>query len=41
VELNLVPDFEFDVKVHGYVQLFHIIVEDVDGEISCIMKCSC
>ena len=32
VELNLVPDFEYDIKVHGYVQLFHIIVEDVDGE---------
>eukprot|EP00579_Thalassiosira_antarctica_P032956 CAMPEP_0201991530 /NCGR_PEP_ID=MMETSP0905-20130828/340_1 /ASSEMBLY_ACC=CAM_ASM_000554 /TAXON_ID=420261 /ORGANISM="Thalassiosira antarctica, Strain CCMP982" /LENGTH=2336 /DNA_ID=CAMNT_0048545961 /DNA_START=59 /DNA_END=7069 /DNA_ORIENTATION=- len=32
VELGLVPDFEYDVKVHGYVQLFHIIVEDVDGE---------
>ena len=32
VELNLVPDFEYDTKVHGYVQLFHIIVEDVDGE---------
>jgi pre-mRNA-splicing helicase BRR2 len=33
VELNLVPDFEYDVKVHGYVQLFHIMVENVDGEI--------
>eukprot|EP00956_Cyclotella_meneghiniana_P043106 scaffold253032_cov96-Cyclotella_meneghiniana.AAC.4 len=32
VELNLVPDFEYDVKVHGYVQLFHIMVEDVNGE---------
>jgi pre-mRNA-splicing helicase BRR2 len=32
VELSLVPDFEYDIKVHGYVQLFHIIVEDVDGE---------
>jgi len=32
VELNLVPDFEYDVKVHGYVQLFHVIVEDVDGQ---------
>lgn len=32
VELSLVPDFEFDIKVHGYVQLFHIIVEDVNGE---------
>ena len=32
VELNLVPDFEFDINVHGYVQLFHVIVEDVNGE---------
>lgn len=32
VELNLVPDFEYDVKVHGYVQLFHVMVEDVNGE---------
>jgi len=32
VELSLVPDFEFDIKVHGYLQLFHIIVEDVNGE---------
>mmetsp|Transcript_31860 Transcript_31860/g.64474 ORF Transcript_31860/g.64474 Transcript_31860/m.64474 type:complete len:2298 (+) Transcript_31860:111-7004(+) len=32
VELNLVPDFEFDINIHGYVQLFHIIVEDVNGE---------
>jgi len=32
IELNLIPDFEFDVAVHGYVQLFHIIVEDVNGE---------
>eukprot|EP00984_Skeletonema_dohrnii_P018721 scaffold8801_cov94-Skeletonema_dohrnii-CCMP3373.AAC.1 len=31
VELNLVPDFEFDINIHGYVQLFHIIVEDVNG----------
>mmetsp|Transcript_7976 Transcript_7976/g.22253 ORF Transcript_7976/g.22253 Transcript_7976/m.22253 type:complete len:1913 (+) Transcript_7976:252-5990(+) len=32
VELTLLPDFQYDVKVHGYVQLFHIIVEDVNGE---------
>lgn len=31
VELGLVPDFEFDVSVHGYSQLFHVIVEDVNG----------
>jgi pre-mRNA-splicing helicase BRR2 len=32
VELTLVPTFEFDVRVHGYVQLFHVMVEDVNGE---------
>ena len=31
VELSILPDFEYDVKVHGYVQLFHIITEDVNG----------
>ena len=33
VELTLVPAFQFDVSVHGYVQLFHLIVEDVNGEV--------
>uniref|UniRef100_A0A7S4W4W0 RNA helicase n=1 Tax=Ditylum brightwellii TaxID=49249 RepID=A0A7S4W4W0_9STRA len=33
VELTILPDFQFDVKVHGYVQLFHLIVEDVNGEV--------
>jgi pre-mRNA-splicing helicase BRR2 len=32
VELTITPDFEFDVKVHDYSLLFHIMVEDVDGE---------
>jgi pre-mRNA-splicing helicase BRR2 len=32
VELTLVPAFQFDVAIHGYVQEFHIIVEDVNGE---------
>jgi pre-mRNA-splicing helicase BRR2 len=32
VELTITPDFEFDPKVHDYALLFHIIVEDVDGE---------
>ena len=32
VELTLVPAFEFDVNIHGYVQLFHVIIEDVNGE---------
>jgi pre-mRNA-splicing helicase BRR2 len=33
IELTLTPDFEYDTKVHGFVQLFHIIVEDVNGEV--------
>jgi pre-mRNA-splicing helicase BRR2 len=33
VDLTLTADFQFDVKVHGYVQLFHIIVEDVNGAV--------
>ena len=32
VELTLVPAFQFDVELHGYSQLFHIFVEDVNGE---------
>ena len=32
IDLNIVPDFEFDVNVHGYVQLFHVFVEDVNNE---------
>lgn len=32
VELTILPSFEFDVEVHGYSQLFHIFVEDVNGE---------
>lgn len=32
VELTLVPAFQFDVDVHGYSQLFHVLVEDVNGE---------
>jgi len=32
VELTLVSAFQFDVNVHGYVQLFHILIEDVNGE---------
>ena len=32
VELTLIPSFQFDVNVHGYVQLFHVIVEDVNCE---------
>ena len=32
VELSLVPAFKFDINVHGYVQLFHVFVEDVNSE---------
>jgi len=32
IELNFIPGFKFDVNVHGYVQLFHMIVEDVNCE---------
>ena len=32
IDLSLVPDFQYDIKVHGYVQIFHVIVEDVNGE---------
>jgi pre-mRNA-splicing helicase BRR2 len=32
VELTLISAFEFDIDVHGYSQLFHIMLEDVNGE---------
>ena len=32
IELTITPDFQFDPKVHDSAQLFHILVEDVDGE---------
>ncbi|KAL0440541.1 UNVERIFIED_CONTAM: DExH-box ATP-dependent RNA helicase DExH12 [Sesamum latifolium] len=32
VELTITPDFQWDDKVHGYVEPFWIIVEDNDGE---------
>lgn len=32
VELTVTPDFQWDDKVHGYVEPFWIIVEDNDGE---------
>jgi pre-mRNA-splicing helicase BRR2 len=31
VELTIIPDFEFDISVHDYVQLFHVLVEDVNS----------
>ncbi|KAJ8602966.1 hypothetical protein CTAYLR_001574 [Chrysophaeum taylorii] len=32
IELSITPDFQFDPKVHDTSQLFHVLVEDVDGE---------
>ena len=32
VELTITPDFQWDEKIHGYVEPFWIIVEDNDGE---------
>jgi pre-mRNA-splicing helicase BRR2 len=33
VQLTITPDFQWDERVHGRSQAFHILVEDVDGEI--------
>ena len=33
IELSLQPDFRWNEKVHGAAQTFHVLVEDVDGEI--------
>jgi pre-mRNA-splicing helicase BRR2 len=33
VELTIVPAFQFDIEVHGYSQFFHLLVEDINGEI--------
>lgn len=33
VQLTITPDFQWDEKIHGSAQAFHILVEDVDGEI--------
>lgn len=32
IDLSLTSAFKFDVNIHGYVQLFHVIVEDVNCE---------
>ena len=32
IELTITPDFHYDEKVHGYVQLFWIIVMDVNDQ---------
>ncbi|KAG6913445.1 hypothetical protein DXG01_006788, partial [Tephrocybe rancida] len=33
IDLSIVPDFGWDEKIHGTAETFHILVEDVDGEI--------
>ena len=33
VEATLVPEFHFDINIHGYQQLFHIFVEDISGDV--------
>ena len=33
VELTIMPDFQWDNKVHGNSEAFYIMVEDVDGEV--------
>jgi pre-mRNA-splicing helicase BRR2 len=32
IDLALVPAFQFDTNIHGFVQLFHVFVEDVNCE---------
>mmetsp|Transcript_28044 Transcript_28044/g.66662 ORF Transcript_28044/g.66662 Transcript_28044/m.66662 type:complete len:2150 (+) Transcript_28044:160-6609(+) len=32
VELTITPDFQWDDKIHGAAELFHVFVEDVDQE---------
>lgn len=33
IDLSIVPDFRWDETIHGGAESFHIIVEDVDGEL--------
>ncbi|KAG6330761.1 hypothetical protein ID866_8327, partial [Astraeus odoratus] len=33
IDLTITPDFQWDEKIHGAAETFHILVEDVDGEI--------
>ncbi|PWN88119.1 putative ATP dependent RNA helicase, partial [Acaromyces ingoldii] len=33
VQLTITPDFQWDERIHGGAQAFHILVEDVDGEV--------
>ncbi|KAG6857079.1 hypothetical protein H0H87_009640 [Tephrocybe sp. NHM501043] len=33
IDLSIIPDFRWEEKIHGSAETFHILVEDVDGEI--------
>ncbi|KAH6906126.1 Sec63 Brl domain-containing protein [Coprinopsis sp. MPI-PUGE-AT-0042] len=33
IDLSITPDFQWDPEVHGGAESFHILVEDVDGEV--------
>lgn len=33
IDLTIVPDFQWDEKIHGGAESFWIVVEDVDGEV--------
>ncbi|KAG6836219.1 hypothetical protein H0H93_010136 [Arthromyces matolae] len=33
IDLSITPDFRWDEKIHGTAETFHILVEDVDGEL--------
>ncbi|PPQ70945.1 hypothetical protein CVT26_014249 [Gymnopilus dilepis] len=33
IDLSIIPDFRWDEKIHGSAETFHILVEDVDGEV--------
>ena len=33
VELTIIPDFQWDEKIHGNSEAFWILIEDVDGEL--------
>ncbi|THH28522.1 hypothetical protein EUX98_g5677 [Antrodiella citrinella] len=33
IDLTIIPDFQWDEKIHGVAESFWILVEDVDGEI--------
>ena len=32
VELTITPDFQYDINIHGYVLLFHVTIEDGNGD---------